>query len=79
MDLKRLRGSLLRNAITQSLGFSRLIAIASVQKGSASLNLSGFKEKCFQDEYLVIAAAGAYGFNMANTYYLQEMPTEICL
>jgi diaminopimelate decarboxylase len=32
--------------------------------------------ECFQNDFLVIADAGAYGYSMANTYNLQDLPSE---
>jgi diaminopimelate decarboxylase len=33
----------------------------------------------FQDDFVVILDAGAYGFSMANSYNLQDMADEICI
>lgn len=35
--------------------------------------------ECKQGDFLLIADAGAYGFSMANTYNLQDLPAEICI
>lgn len=32
-----------------------------------------------QDDFIVIQDAGAYGFSMASTYNLQDLPQEICI
>jgi diaminopimelate decarboxylase len=34
--------------------------------------------ECKEGDFVVIADAGAYGYSMANTYNLQDLPGEIC-